>query len=58
MFVQMSVHSPKYTSREHLRDSMHHSRGALKNVDGFIDGGAFDDEKIGHFIGMTCRQLR
>ena len=52
MFVHMSVHSPKDAYREHLRDSMHRFRGAIEQVDGFIDGGVFEDEKTGRLIGM------
>ena len=52
MFVHMSVHSPKDAYREPLRDSMHRFRGAIEQVDGFIDGGVFEDEKTGRLIGM------
>lgn len=54
MFVHMSIHSPRDAFRDHLRDSMHRFGGALENVEGFIDGGVFEDEKTGQLIGM-CR---
>ena len=51
MFVHVSVHSPKDAYREHLLDSMHRFKGALENVEGFIDGGVFEDEKT-HLLAL------